>query len=243
MRGRTVDSIVGVPSAIGPLEGEGMRYGPVVDGYVLPMNAADALASGTHNHVPLVIGTNAEETSRMVAAVETPEQYAAAVRAQYGLTLGNQLLAIYPAADYPSPRYALVRLTTDVIWTCPARSLALAAATHQSEPVYRYYFTWHGPGIGGAIVGATHGIELPFVFREFEAFGYSPTPDDLVLSEATQRYWTRLAGGGDVNGPGDITWPRYDTSDPYLTFGEDITAAAGLRSEQCDAVDALAASL
>jgi para-nitrobenzyl esterase len=151
------------------------------------------------------------------------------------------LLALYPAANYPSPQKALVRLTTDVTWTCPARRLARAASEHQSAPVFRYHFTWTAPGLSGAVIGATHGLELPFVFRTFAAAGgYMPSASDLVLSDAIEGYWSRLAATGDPNGGAATVWPRYQSdTDPYLQLASPISAGAGLATAKCDAIDAL----
>jgi para-nitrobenzyl esterase len=234
MRAVPAAELAAIPSAVGPLA-TGMRYGPSIDGYVLTDRVPDVIGRGEHNHVPFVIGTNADETSRMVPAVTTEAQYVAAVEALYG-PAADALLAIYPAADYPSPFKALVRMTTDVVWTCPARRLARAVREHQTEPVYRYYFTWTSPGPAGQIIGATHGLELPFVFRTFSALGYAPSPDDLALADAIGGSWTQLASAGELA----TSWPRYDSvTDPYLQLDTPPSTGAGLATPACDAIDAL----
>ncbi len=237
MRAVPAADLAAIPSAEGPLA-MGMRYVPSIDGYVLPDTVPNMLAAGTHNHVPLVIGTNAQETSRMVAHVSTEAEYRAAVTAQYGATAAAVLLDLYPASDYASPQQALIAVTTDVTWTCPIRRLARSAADHQTEPVYRYHFSWHAPGAGGTAIGATHGLELAFVFRSFAAFSYTPSASDLALADAIEGYWGRFAATGDP--AGTPPWPRYDSaSDPYLELDTTVTTGTGLESEKCDALDAL----
>lgn len=242
MRAASAESIVAVESSIGPLDRSSFRYGPVVDGWVLEEDALSVISKGAHNHVPFAIGTNADETSRMVPNVTTPEEYAAAVAAQYG-PYAPSLLEQYPAADYTSPRQALIRLTTDVTWTCPARRIARAGAANQTEPVYRYYFTWRPPGAARLLVGATHGIEIPFVFRSFASFGFSsyePSAADLSLSATMQGYWSRMGGTGDPNGAGATGWPAYvAATDPYLELGDTIAAKSGLQTEACDLIESL----
>ncbi len=232
-------TLVAIPSADGPLA-SGMRYVPSIDGYVLADTVPNLLAQGRFNHVPLVLGTNADETSRMVPRVTTEAQYMAAVQTQYG-PAANALLALYPAADYATPQKALIRLTTDVTWTCPTRRLARLASEHQTEPVYRYLFSWAAPGAVGATVGATHGLELPFVFGTHASLGFTPSASDLALSDAMGNYWSRFAATGDPNGGTEAVWPRYaSATDPYLDLNTTITARAGLATAQCDAIDALA---
>lgn len=246
MRAASADSLTAVVTAVGPLDNEGLRYGPVIDGYVIPDNPFTLLQNGDFNHVPFAIGSNADETSIMVPAVSTEAQYEATVRASYGLAAGNALLELYPAASYSSPRKALIALTTDVIWTCPTRRIASFVAAAQDDAVYRYYFSWRVPGAAGLISGSTHGLELPFVFRSFDAFDdsdYEPAPADTALSEAMQRYWSRFAASGDPNGGSDLTWPVYAAAaDPYIHFDTEIDAAGGLFTANCDAIDELASS-
>jgi para-nitrobenzyl esterase len=239
MRAVPAATLAAIPSAVGPLA-SGMRYVPSIDGYVLTDTVPHVLAAGGHNHVPLIIGTNADETSRMVPQVTTAEQYEAVVQAMFGAAAAT-LLALYPASAYPTPQKALIRLTTDVVWTCPIRRLARLASAHQSEPVFRYHFSWTPPGVAGAIVGATHGMELPFVFRTFSAVSasFSPSTEDLALSDAIEGYWSRLAATGDPDGANALAWPRYDSAtDPYLELDTPISTGAGLATTSCDAIDA-----
>lgn len=244
LRGKPAEQIAAVPAAIGPLD-KGLHYTPVVDGYVLPQSVSETFAAGTHNHVPIIIGTNANETSRMVPDVKTEDDYKAAVQAQYAAIPGaaDALLAEYPAASYTSPRAALVALTTDTTWTCPIRKVVRSLAKHQSEPVFRYHFSWKAPGAQGQLVGATHGLELPFVFGTFGAIAngaFKPTAADTALSKAMQGYWSRNAAAGDPNGGSDVAWPRYDAAaDPYLELDTTIAAQAGLATAHCDTFDAI----
>lgn len=239
MRAVPATTLAAIPSAGGPL-GHGMRYVPSIDGYVLADTVPNLIAQGRHNHVPLVIGSNADETSRMVPRVTTAAEYQTAVQQQYGAAAAP-LLQLYPASDYATPQKALIRLTTDVTWTCPTRRLARSASAHQAEPVLRYHFIWTAPGASGASVGATHGLELPFVFGTFSALaGFTPSASDLALSSAMGGYWSRLAATGEPSGGSSPAWPHYDAAtDPYLELGPTITARAGLATAQCDALDAL----
>ena len=242
MRAAPAATLAGIAAAVGPLA-SGMRYTPSIDGYVIPDQIKTLIEQGKHNQVPLILGSNADETSRMVAHVTTDAQYQAAVVAQYGVAASNVLLPLYPSASFASPQKALIRLTTDATWTCPMRQLARVVSEHQTAPVYRYYFERTAPGAAGAAFGATHGIELPFVFRTFSTFGggFTPAAADLAISDTMDTYWSTLAAAGDPNAAGLPTWPRYATAtDPYLQLDATITAGAGLQTAQCDAIAAVA---
>ncbi|MBL8950648.1 MAG: carboxylesterase family protein [Myxococcaceae bacterium] len=241
MRAAPVDTLVRVPTAIGPLE-RGVRYGPNVDGVVVPGQVEELISQGRHNHVPFIIGTNSDETSRMVPAVPDEMAYQQAVRAQFGLALGNQVLAQYPASRFTTPRQALIAVTTDAVWTCSSRRIARKVAANQTEPTFRYFFTWRPPGLAGTAFGATHGLELAFVFRSFSAFGaYVPDATASTLSDHVQSYWSNLAGGGDPNGGAAPTWPRFPTDggENAMELGATTQALPGVRSADCDFWDAL----
>ncbi|MCL4228254.1 MAG: carboxylesterase family protein [Myxococcales bacterium] len=206
-------------------------YGPVIDGVVLAEQPEAAIAAGRHHAMPFAIGANADETAREAPASLSAAQYEALVRAQYG-AIADAVLARYPAAAYPTPRAAYVRLTTDSRFVCPSREIAASADQGQTEPVHRYFFAYRATALG-----APHGIDVPFVFGTFDAVlvagqPYQPTAADLALAAAIQGYWTRFARTGSPGGT--PAWPTYDGSDPALVLDEPLTTATALRAAECD---------
>jgi para-nitrobenzyl esterase len=94
----------------------------------------------------------------------------------------------------------------------------------------------------GAIYGAFHGLELPFVFDDLAIFAgaYTPTTADQDLVTGLQGYWGRFAATRDPNGSGAVVWPRYDANaDPYLALDTAVSANSALLASQCDFIDAL----
>lgn len=241
MRAASMQTVVSVPTAAGPLS-RGLAYRPVIDGVVIPANVLELIKQGKHQHVPLAIGTNADETSRQVPRVTTTGEYEAAVRAQYGAVAANSVLVQYPASRFSTPQQALIAVTTDATYTCPARVIARAVAANQTEPVFRYFFTWKPPGIAGALIGSAHGLDVPFVFRSFGALaGSPPTAAQLGLSEAMQGYWSRLAASGNPNGAQAFGWPTFPVGgDAALELNSPLTALSSVRAADCDFIDSLA---
>lgn len=238
LRAASAQALVGLESAVGPLETTGLRYVPVIDGVVIPANPLEMMRLGQQHKVPVIVGSNADETSRMVPLVSTAAEYEASVRSLFGAAAGNVLLAQYPASRFSSPRHALVALTTDAVWTCPTRRLARTLAASQSVPVYRYFFTWRAPGALGAILGASHGIDVPFVFRTFSALGFTPDAQAIALSESMQGYWARLASSGDPNGASALAWPRFPVGgDAALVFDNALSTLTDVRGADCDVMD------
>ncbi|MDP3236067.1 MAG: carboxylesterase family protein [Myxococcales bacterium] len=239
LRAVSATSLTAIESALGPLEKTGLRYGPVIDGVVVPDHPMTLIRQGKQHGVPVILGTNADETSRMVPLVRTDAEYRAAVTAQYGAALANRVLVQYPSARFSSPRVALIALTTDATWTCPTRRLARALESTQPAPVYRYFFTWRAPGPAGAVVGSTHGLEIPFIFRTFGALtGTAPDAAALSLSDAMQASWVSFASTGVPTSP--VVWPRLPSGgDAALELGTPIAAMTGVRTADCDFIDSL----
>jgi len=221
-------------------------FQPNSDGVVLTDNPMRVLLAGAHNHVPFVVGSNANETGQAIVAQfptgMTTAQYQAAVLAYAGgnQTFADAIVAQYPVADYGNdPRAAYIALTSDVKFICTARYVARAAAAHQSEPVRHYFYTHHldGKPLGPAVIaaGAWHGQELLPLFRHMQIAGYTPSAGEAALSDAMDGYWSRLAAGGDPNGAGAPAWPLYDAASDATVLLDDTAQAGGpIRAAQCD---------
>lgn len=217
---------------------------PHVDGVVIPGVPLDLIRAGQHNRVPLVVGANSDETAPGTVGVLTEAQYQAAVVALVGgnVVLANRILAEYPVADYGSPRKAFTALTSDANFICPARRVARAAAAGQSQPVFRYFFThpWDNGAAALRLLGAFHGIELPYVFQRLEINGYRASPGELALAEFIAQSWRALAAQGNPTPPGGPVWPVYQSaSDPFLELTTPPTPGQGVRTLQCDFWDSL----
>jgi para-nitrobenzyl esterase len=224
--------------------GKSGGYASNIDGQVLPGKPLDLIRSGAHNHVPILVGVNSDETSRSVPQL-TLEEYRQRVYAlaRGDTTVGDLILARYPVADYgDSPRRAFVALTSDVKFICPSRTTARAAVAGQTEPVFRYFFTHAFQNAGATVqaLGAWHGIELPYVFYLLDLSGYTPTAGEVTLADAIVGYWSRLASAGDPNLAGAPPWPAYEAAtDPYLQLEDPIQAGTGVRTAPCDFWDSL----
>ncbi len=221
-------------------------FQPNADGVVLTDIPMNVLLAGQHNHVPFIVGSNANETGQAIVAAYptgmTMAQYDAAVLAYASgvQSLATAAEAQYPLADYGNdPRAAYIAVTSDSKFICTARYVARTAAAQQSEPVRRYYYTHHldGTPVGAVIAaeGAWHGQELLPLFRHMSIAGYTPSAGEGALSDAMDGYWSRFGATGDPDGAGAVAWPLYDpTADTVLQLDDTSVAASGIRSAQCD---------
>lgn len=218
---------------------EVLPFGPTVDGHVLPAQPVEILAAGDHTHVPFIVGSNAEETGPAIGFFLSDADYAAAVHERFGTTDGDVLLAMYPSATYGSPHGAMVALSTDVMFTCPARHAAAAAAGSQDEPVRRYLFSH---ALEGALVqglGAFHALELVFLFQQTSVPTYDLSEAELALGDEMLGYWARFAGTGNPSGDEAVAWPTYDDAERLLILDTPIVAGDSYRAAECDLIDSL----
>lgn len=210
-----------------------LSAGPVIDDDVLTGDPLVALAAGPANDVPLVLGSNADETRIWAPTFADCAAYESTVRAGLPDGVEDDALAEYPCASYDAPEEAWTALTTDLTFTCPARRIARAASDGLSGPVYRYH--WSQPALGVAgFYGAFHASELSFVFGHLRVSGLPPDDEEIALSETVRGYWTRFATTGDPNGGDAITWPPFAPGESYLRVDTPLETGADLSPDRCD---------
>lgn len=223
-------------------------FGSNIDGYVLPQSPYNALALAETNHVPFIVGSNADEMLPL-SPVMSDTLYTVLIHAMLDPIrpgAGVAALALYPVGsgpdEYPTPQQAYGALVSDAQFTCPARRIVRLAAASSDKPVYRYFFTRVIDSPLYEPLGAFHGLELSYVFqRVADLQFYQPKLEDTALEAAMLGYWTRFAAAGSPNGADAAAWPLYAPStDPYLELGTEIVAGAGIRPEKCNFWDGIA---
>ena len=203
-------------SASGPLP-----LSPVVDGRALPTNPFDPTAPELSARVPMVIGTNATETTLLIGGRD-PITFSldeaslhARLKALYKLSdpeVSNLIDTYREDRPDASPSLLFFTITSDRLLRMNAitqaeRKLALGAA-----PAYMYYFTWPTPVLGGRL-HTPHDTEMLFVFDNVaKAPGLLGTGPDLQpLADRVSGAWTAFARTGNPSQK-DLEWPAYDTT-------------------------------
>ncbi len=221
-----------------------MSWGGVIDGWVLPMDPLEAMETGNFNHVPLVVGSNADETSITAATKMTPEMTKILFKSIVSAEYYDQLMRLYPPGTTNSQaRQAFVDATTDAQFTAYARRMARAVAQNQNEPVWRYFFSHKLNGLS-RYYGAYHGLELFFVFQSIDSTTYARngdiTIDDHIVKNSMGTYWANFAKTGNPNGKVLPDWPQYNPiTDAYLDINVAPAGGTYLRTEKCDFWDAV----
>ncbi len=215
----------------------------IQDGVVLPSTPLrEAFTSTeTFNAVPVITGTNRDEMKLFCMGDDEM------TKKRFGVLVVARDEDFYDAmADYVS-RVWRIRSVVE-----PAT--AMADAGH--DTVWAYRFDWDDGGHllfmdFGKLLGAAHGLEIPFVFNKFEHLGdadrflftTSTRKDRETLSRAIGQYWASFARDGRPSCPGQPTWPPHATDGgAFLCF--DSNNDGGIRViNDVDRLDTLADDL
>ena len=194
---------------------------PVVDGDIVPYYPVAAFRNGASHRVPLIIGSNKDEASlfRMMRSALLPvtpgavEQMFELLAADHP-TMSHERLAEIAAA-YPTSKKRALAMTTDAGFRMPTLWVADGHSRH--APTWVYRFDHATPMLKAARVGATHAIELSYVFGTFGSFSPDPTfwlggrKTALEVAGRMQRRWLAFARHGVPAAlDGSKHWAPYD---------------------------------
>ena len=212
------------------LRTRGLPFQPVVDGEVLPGHPLAAIEAGAARHVPLLIGTNLDE-SKLFAPLDpeaaTLDEAGLVARCEEAIEAGRvgvggagrRAVEVYRVAraargERVEPGELWFAIETDRTMRHPAMSLAARQAAHQPQ-TYAYLFTWPSPVLGG-MLGSCHALDLPFVFGTLEHRLLRPLvgrgPEALALAARIQDAWIAFARTGRPAHGGVPDWPAYDAA-------------------------------
>jgi para-nitrobenzyl esterase len=224
LRAIPVEKTFDLPPALG--------FGPFVDGRLVPETPSRAFADGSATDVPLIIGSNSFEASLMKPYAIPPDRVIArltpAARTAY-------------ATDASSDQALAQAVFTDSVMGAPAHWIAARAAG--GAPSWLYHFSYVLSTRRGAVPGASHGSEIPYVFATGSAlagrFGITLSDEDRAMEQLMHSCWVGFAKTGKPQCDG-ADWPAYTVAgDQLLEFGPKTGVVSGFRKAQYGALESL----
>jgi para-nitrobenzyl esterase len=230
----------------GDIVGEmSIPFVPLVGGDLLPRSAIDAVAAGVGSDVDLIVGTCRDEMTTFEMMEEMTGTSGGVGALEWGAdeSLQRRIRAVYDETQEPdSPISVQTGMTSDRLFRIPSPRLADAHADAGGSTRV-YLFAWRSPALGGRL-GASHGMECPFVFDNFGSpmmaimIGEEPPAS---LSREMHGSWVAFAAKGDPASSGAVTeWPPYDTSTRMtMVFDEKSQCVGDSHSERRAAWDGI----
>ncbi len=226
----TVEDLRAIPMA-NLVELNSFRGGPAIDGRLILEGTPQAFAYGHYAHIPLIIGSNDWEASLMQLLKVPPAAALAAAP--------PALKSAY--ADIADDGARAAALFTDGFMGAPARWIGAKTSKSRS---FLYQFAYVPESRRGAVPGAGHASEIPFVFASWNTLGavgggIRPTPADLAITARIHGCWVSFAKTGAPSDPYGIKWPAYTpTKDTLMLFDTDTRLAHGLNASHLEAQQA-----
>jgi para-nitrobenzyl esterase len=224
LRGKsTADILAGVTSAAG-YAANGVYFNPNLDGYVFTESPRASIEDARVAHVPVLLGTVAQEAGRYLPPIATVNDWHAFAQ-RIWRRRAEQVEALYPVANDSEARSAAEQALTDYRYACPAWQTAQALQS-AGLPVYLYTFTHASLHGDGKRLGAYHAVENGYIFGNLHATpNRAVGPADDVLSARLSRYWATFARTGNPNSPDQPHWPSFSPEHPIVQ-ALDITIAS-----------------
>jgi para-nitrobenzyl esterase len=189
-------------------------FAPTPDGAVLPAaGVTTAIGRCWGDAVPLVLGTTTDEMALFMAfdrKVQGLDDAGLERRARplFGERTPAVLAAYRDALPGSPPSRIAAAIATDHTFRMPATRVAetRAVATGTSS-TWMYSFAWPTPVFGG-VLGACHGIDIPFAFHALDGPGvalFTGTGEDRVaIADAFHGAIVAFARDGAID------WPTYE---------------------------------
>lgn len=238
MRQMTADRILGVQAEfqVGANR-QGVRTGPIIDGYFTPMSEIDILKAHENSDVPLIASSNGDDLDSGRSALtraKTVAEYKEVARKMYGENAA-EFLALYPVSSNSEVSAMAHRAAEDSGMQSAARQCARLNADYNKSPAYIDLFTLKNPYIPGAYIadqntatiGAYHVADLAYWFGTLDTYNmFRPTRDwrpwDRELSKDMMGTLIAFARTGSPSTP-EMKWPAWSAADEQrMVFGKTI---------------------
>ncbi|MDB5481816.1 MAG: carboxylesterase [Caulobacteraceae bacterium] len=193
-------------------------FAPCLDGVALPRDPFHPDATPLSAGVPLMIGTNKDETTLFNLGTPGFGQWTEEdLTKRANMAVGDKALALVAAlrAAYPgySPTHLICAVQTVAMMWANSITLAERKSAQGDARAFMYQMTWETPVARGSL-RSPHALEIPLVFDNVEAarnfVGRGEAPQRMADQMAPA--WLAFARTGDPNTPALPHWPAYEAA-------------------------------
>jgi len=203
--------------------------GAAIDGWVLPRDTPETIATGQHNGVELMLGSVANEGTELLSPT-TPDGVRAMTKRWFG-TQADPINALYTLTDPETATVAEDQLLSD--YSAAMDRVTAGLFAREGHPAWAYSFTRAVTGSDPTKVGAFHCAELAYVLGTQNTIDRPWEETDRQLSDVMSSYWLGFAATGNPNGPGLPDWPAYDEQSRQIKeFGSRVSFGPGLKADR-----------
>jgi carboxylesterase type B len=216
LRNITADQILTVQNIIASKSIFGTAASPVIDDYVLNDIMENNYAKGNFQKVPILVGSNTNETSlftcRVFNETASTTQVQAFFNMEYNSTIVSEIPTIYgPISAYDNPLNYLNVVYSDSWGHCGARRITSKFSSY-GLPTYFYTYNHLLPAAPSCF-GVAHAAELPMLFPSLLPFlypNYNFSALEQQLSTNMILYWANFIHTSNPNYPGNpANWDAY----------------------------------
>ncbi len=232
------ERLVEAGTAVGAKFGGAMVFQPCIDGAQMTDMPLDAVAAGSADGIPVMVGATRDEWKLFTAmpGFPAPDNDAALGQFLAGRIDDPQaVISAYRSAregrgEAADAATLFAAIETDRVFRIPAIRLGETLAARNQDS-FQYVFTWESPWDGGKL-GSPHAIDIGFVFGTHalsagsaEFFGSGDAAD--ALAGHVQDAWLAFAADGDPRTEALKDWEPYapDTRATAL-FGDPVSIAS-----------------
>jgi para-nitrobenzyl esterase len=198
----------------------GIRFSPIVDGYLLTAPVAQVVAEGKQNDVPTLTGANAGELGGLSGppTAVTVDSFVKRATQQYGAMV-DEFLRLYPATTDEQAATAQAQSSRDqalvsmFLW---AKQRARTARTK----VFTYLWDHTIPGPDAARYGAFHTSEVPYFMNTLYMSDRPFAELDHKIADRMSSYVANFVKTGDPNSKGLPRWAPVGDRPEVMEVGD-----------------------
>ena len=214
LRAKPADEVL--QAAVANPTGTSVSRLPILDGYILPMDAIEIFSKGEQNDVALLVGSTTDEGTLFARRVQPPptqESFVEQVRKRFG-DRADLVLSVYSADTPEQARASFAALLGDDLISYPTWLWGSLQARTGKAPIYRYSFELRPPAPETSLTplaapGVFHTAEIVYVWDNLQVRDWPWRPEDRQMAQLASSYWVNFAKSGNPNGPGLANWPAY----------------------------------